>query len=199
MFVNMATPKLLGAGLMCSLLLGLAGPACAAKLLVGDDTPDVLGRSATGEKIHMGGFRGKVVVISFSASWCGPCRREMSVMLRLQKAATRNKLVVLSVNWREDPERFREIRSILKDGDLALISDGHGDMGKAYDVDSIPHMVVVDRHGKIAAIHIGYAESEIPTFVAEINDLLQQESARIEPASEDIALATPPILFASVP
>jgi hypothetical protein len=81
--------------------------------------------------------------------------------------------VVLSVNWREDARRFHEIERLLrsKGVDLTLISDEYGYYGDRYGVTAIPPMVIIGRDGHIAAIHVGYSESEIPELVDEINSL----------------------------
>jgi hypothetical protein len=78
---------------------------------------------------------------------------------------------VLSVNWRQSYNEFRQIVKIFKDmgAGITLISDEHGRAGAAYGVKGIPHMIIVGRDGKIAAIHVGYSEEEIPVLVDEIN------------------------------
>jgi hypothetical protein len=91
------------------------------------------------------------------------------MLLELQKKATREKVVVLSVNWRQGYDVFRQLKSALKDEAITLISDDQGRVGDAYGVSAIPHMIIVGRDGKIAAIHRGYSEEEIPTIVDEIN------------------------------
>jgi thiol-disulfide isomerase/thioredoxin len=64
-------------------------------LKVGDVPPDAFGKSSTQEVIHLSDYRGKIVVISFWATWCGPCRKELPFLVTLQKNATREKLVDL--------------------------------------------------------------------------------------------------------
>jgi len=141
------------------------------KLRVGDMPPDSLGQDAGGNRVRLGEQRGKIVIISFWASWCAPCRKEMSILATMQKNATRDKVVIFAVNWRESRERFREIIKALKDIDLTLVSDAGGSLGKEYSVTAIPHMIIIGRDGRIAAVHIGYGESEIPSLVDEINTL----------------------------
>lgn len=138
------------------------------KLKVGDTPPPI------GRKVNLSDYRGKIVIISFWASWCGPCRKEMATLERLQAAATRDKLVIFAVNWREEPEVFWKIQRALHGVDLTLVSDSSGNIGRKYDVDSIPHMVIVGRDGRIAAIHVGYGEGAIPALVDEINSLWAQ-------------------------
>jgi thiol-disulfide isomerase/thioredoxin len=154
----------------------LGAVASAARLKVGDDPPDVFGKTVARQPVHLADYRGKIVVISFWATWCGPCRKELPVLMALQKNATPEKVVVLSVNWRQSYATFRQIQNILKDSDVTLISDESGRAGEAYGVKAIPHMIIVGRDGKIAAIHVGYSEEEIPILVKEINSTWNKTS-----------------------
>lgn len=171
--------------LVCSSLL-LASFSALAKtpiLKVGDAPPDVFGKSSTGDAIHLRDYRGRIVIISFWATWCAPCRKELPILLNLQKQATRDKVVVLSVNWRQSWDEFLRIKRIFKDmgTEITLTSDENGRAGDAYGVKGIPHMVIVGRDGKIAAIHVGYSEQEIPVIVDEINSTWRNTSSEASP------------------
>ncbi len=137
----------------------------AAKLQVGDMPPQKLGFT------RLSDYRGKIVIVSFWASWCAPCRKELDVLSSIQKSATRDKVMIFSVNWKENSQRFRQIELAMHGTDLTLMSDENGYLGRQYGVQAIPHMVIVGRDGRIAAIHVGYGESEIPKLVDEINSL----------------------------
>jgi thiol-disulfide isomerase/thioredoxin len=139
------------------------------KLKVGDVPPPRLTRS-----VKLSDYRGKIVIISFWASWCPPCRKEMNMLARLQQVATRSKVVIFAVNWRQDTDTFWRIQRVLHGVDLTLLSDSNGYIGNEYDVDAIPHMVIVGRDGRIAAIHVGYSEGEIPALIQQINSLWQE-------------------------
>lgn len=167
-----------GLSVVLTSCLLVAAAEAANKLKVGDDPPDKFGVSASGEHIHLSDYRGRVVVISFWASWCPPCRAELPKMIALQKVATRQRLVVLSVNWQQPFEQFRVLRDKLKKFDLTLISDQYGAVGKAYNVTAIPHMVIIGKDGKIADIHIGYDEDQLPALVDEINALLLKDEGK---------------------
>jgi thiol-disulfide isomerase/thioredoxin len=147
------------------MLVAATGQA-AAILQVGDEPPPKLSWST-----KLSDYRGKIVIVSFWASWCTPCRKELGVLAAIQKQATRDRVVVFSVNWQESAQRFQQIKHSLKDVDLTLISDESGSIGSRYGVKAIPHLVIIGRDGRIAAIHIGYGEDEIPILADEINAL----------------------------
>ena len=90
--------------------------------------------------------------------------------------------MVFAVNWKESGDRYRAIVKTLKDVDLTLVSDESGYFGGEYGVSGIPHMIIIGRDGRIAAIHVGYGESEIPTLVQEINRLWSQSPGPAAPS-----------------
>lgn len=174
--------------LLCLLLVSLTAPANASDLKTGDEAPNVFGRSSTGEVVRLGDYRGRIVVISFWATWCGPCRKEIPMLMALQEQATREKLVVLAVNWRQSYETFRGIKKYFKDRapQVTLVSDEYGRAGEAYGVKGIPHMVIVGRDGKIAAMHEGYSEQNLQTILDEINTAWRDTSPGTQAGARDV-------------
>lgn len=157
-----------------------AGAKDKEPLKAGDVPPDSLGTANTGEKVKLTDYRGKVVVVTFWASWCPPCRKELTTMAGIQKQATTNQLQVLAVNWGEDRQRYRQIlyalKPVLQDAPMKLISDEYKSFGSQYGVKAIPHMVIIGRDGKIALVQEGYGEGEIPWLAARLNKLLAESS-----------------------
>ena len=160
MQLRLAVAAVFGCMLVATSALG------AVNLRVGDEPPPKLTWNT-----KLSDFRGKIVIVSFWASWCPPCRKELGVLASIQKQATRDKVVVFSVNWQESAQRFQQIKRTLKDVDLTFVSDESGSIGSLYGVKAIPHMVIIGRDGRIAAIHIGYGDGEIPVLADEINAL----------------------------
>jgi thiol-disulfide isomerase/thioredoxin len=175
--------------LLCLLATALlaVGSAGAKDLKAGDLPPDRLGTSSTGEHVKLDDYRGKVVVVTFWASWCTPCRKELPLLAGIQLQATTSRLQVFAVNLGESPERYRQIVTVLKpalkDAPMKLISDWNLFYGRQYGVKGIPHMVIIGRDGRIAAVHTGYGEGQIPALVAELNGLLAQQTEAPAPCA----------------
>jgi peroxiredoxin len=143
-----------------------------ADLNPGDTPPERIGRGEDGKTLLMSAFKGRVVIVTFWASWCSPCRKEMLALEALQRHVSADKLLVIAVNWQEDDDAYRTIKRSLKDFQLTLTHDGHGELGRKFGVNSIPHMFIIGKDGRIAYEHSGYGEGSIPGLVDDINAAL---------------------------
>lgn len=173
---------------MRRLLLGLAGPIvflvlilsatpARAMLLPGDTPPPLLGVDVNGQMRELAEFRGRVVIVSFWASWCAPCFDEMKLLERVQRSVGRDRLVVASINFAQSSEVFAELKTRLSDVDLMLTSDPHGALGTQYGVNRIPFSFVIDQQGVIRYVYSGYGEN-IQRALAEDLDRLLERSPR---------------------
>jgi len=124
-----------------------------------------------GELVKSSDFAGKVVILDFWATWCGPCRMEIPGFIELQKQYADKGLVVVGVSLDQDGasvvKSFMEKTGInypVVLGDETIVSAFGG-------VEGIPTTFVIDRDGKIIRKHVGYtAKAE---FEAEIKPLLK--------------------------
>lgn len=144
-----------------------------AKTKVGEEPYDKLGRTAEGEKIRVSDYRGKVVIISFWATWCKPCMKELSILSSIQKEVGVEQLQVIAVSYQESKEVFNRVSSALADNPIIFSHDRRGFYGQRYGVKSIPHMVIVGRDGKVLAVHLGYNEKKLPGLIEEINQAIR--------------------------
>ncbi len=160
-------------GLLC-VVAATAAWSAEPTVHIGDLPPDYLGRDGAGEKVSISDHRGKVVVVSFFATWCGPCRKEVPSLASLQKAAGQDKLKVIAVDYMEDRSVVKKVRRLFKDYGITFTHDENGRIAAKYGVDGIPHMVIIGADGKIAAEHVGYGEGSIDEVIEDINRIWRE-------------------------
>jgi peroxiredoxin len=134
----------------------------AAKLAVGELAPEISLPDTNGKIINLSSFKGKIVLIDFWASWCGPCRRESPNMVKMYSLFNNKGLEIYSVSL--DKTRESWIKAI-KDDKLTWthVSDikfWQCEAAKAYNVSGIPYTVLLDREGKIISKGLRGADLE---------------------------------------
>ena len=154
------------------LALASVAPALAAPK-PGDIAPDFAGRTYEGQSISVAAYTGKVVVLSFWASWCGPCRKELPILESIQQVAGKERVPVVAINI-EDRNTFRKIARKLTSFNLLLATDTSGHAQRAYGVNGIPHMVIISKSGQIMRVHQGYAEEALDDIVKDLNQAVAE-------------------------
>lgn len=167
-----------------ALLALFAASGCHARPSVGELPPDDLGRDRHGEEVRLSALHGKVVLVSFWASWCGYCMKEMPVLAALQKMKGADQLAVIGVSHQDDLDTFRKIRNRWQSLSVVLTYDAGDDrIARPWGVDEIPYLVMIGRDGRIAHIHVGYGEEMLDSILAEVDDLLEQPAPSPRTAS----------------
>ena len=126
--------------------------------LVDKPAPNFSASTIDGRTVSLADFRGqKNVVISFWASWCGPCRMEMPTLARFYKKnhTDTSDFELLAVSIDEDPKDATDFATAQKLFFPVLLDSRHK-VADAYDIDGIPTMFVVDKNGKIIYGHSGF-------------------------------------------
>lgn len=119
--------------------------------MIGGLAPDFTQKSPEGEAISLSDLRGKIVLVDFWASWCGPCRRENPNVVRLYEKYKDKGFEILGVSLDRNKEKW--LQAIDQDGlDWLHVSDLKGwqnEVAKQYSVTSIPQTLLLDAEGKI--------------------------------------------------
>ena len=161
--------------LLALLALGFAITAAAAAApsgaAVGAPAPALSGTDLRGKSLSLAKLKGKVVVVDFWASWCGPCKEEMPVLERLYKKYKANGLVVVGVSVDQDAANAQKF---IKEFGVSFpsIHDADHSIADRYKPAKMPTSSIIDRKGTIRFIHAGFKAKDARAMEKEIRSLL---------------------------
>ncbi|MCB0629205.1 MAG: TlpA family protein disulfide reductase [Lewinella sp.] len=131
-------------------------------LMIGGVAPDFTQQNPEGIDLSLSDLRGKVILLDFWASWCGPCRRENPNVVRVYEKYKDKGFDILSVSL--DKTKDRWLQAIEQDNMVwHHVSDLKGwqnEVAQTYGVSSIPHTILLDADGKILARNLRGAQLE---------------------------------------
>ena len=137
-------------------------------LMIGGKAPEFELSTAAGKVVKLSDFKGKVVLIDFWASWCGPCRQENPHVIALYEKYKGKGFDVFGVSLDDDKEAW--LTALKKDGiPYTQVSDLKGwesSIAALYQVEAIPATFLLDKEGKIVAK--GLRGEELEMKVAEL-------------------------------
>ena len=129
--------------------------------------PDFTLSTPDGEQVSLYGVKGKLKIVDFWASWCGPCRMENPNMVKLYNDFKDKGLAVVSVSL--DERKAAWVQAIKKDGmpwiHVSDLKGWKGEVVQLYHVDAVPCILVLDEHNRILAKNI--RAEKLRAFVEE--------------------------------
>lgn len=153
---------------------GQPGAGGSESALVGKPAPDFQLDLATGGKFKLSEQKGKVVILDFWASWCGPCMQSLPEVEKLAAEFKDRGVRLVAVNMQEDKASVAAAMERLKiKPDVALDIDGAA--SERYEVSAIPQTVVIDADSKVAALFIGGGPDTFEQLRATLQKAVDQK------------------------
>ena len=150
-----------------------AGIATAAPVTPSSLAPDFTLRSMDGQNLRLQELRGRVVLVNFWATWCGPCRQEMPHLNRLYDKYRSSGFVMLGVNIDDDANNAIGVANKLG-MKFPVLFDTDKKVSRLYDLNTMPSTVVIDRDGKVRYVHRGYRDGYEDAYDKQIRELVKE-------------------------
>ena len=129
--------------------------------------------SLDGTRVRLSDLAGKVVLVNFWATWCGPCKEEMPSLVRLQQQLDPKKFVLLTVTadlQRQGITQFLSHAGVT----LPVLFDEDQEVSRSFMVRGLPTTVVVGRDGTLLGRAVGPRVWDSPEAVAMIRQAMEQ-------------------------
>ncbi len=157
-FLSLIKPMIAGTAVSLMVALVGIGGAAAADILpvaerhvvkLGEPAPNFQLRDLNGRMVALSDLRGKVVLLNFWATWCGPCRVEMPAMEQLYQTFPRKDFEILAVST--DAQGVAITRPFQQENHLTfpILHDSDFRVGLTYGARSLPMTFMVDRQGVV--------------------------------------------------
>jgi thiol-disulfide isomerase/thioredoxin len=146
-----------GAGIVLAIAL-LTAPAAPGQEK--EAAPNFKLKNAAGQPVELAKLHGKVVVVNFWATWCGPCRAEIPGMLDIYQKYKGKGLEIVGISV--DQDGWGAITPFVKKLNITYpVVLGNGEVTDAYGgIDAIPTTFFVDRNGRVLQRHVGYMSKD---------------------------------------
>ena len=138
-----------------------------------ESAQDFVLKSNSGENVRLAEQQGKVVMLNFWASWCGPCRKEMPLLDGLYQRYQEVGFVLYGINVEKNTG---DAEKLLKDlgTSFPILWDGDSKVSKLYDVNAMPTTIMIDKDGKVRYVNRGYKAGDEEKYREQINELIRE-------------------------
>lgn len=158
---------------VAGLAVAAVGAVSAATQLAGMQAPDFVLKSTSGDNLRLSEYRGEVVMLSFWATWCGDCRAQLQELaqmhMRYQDAGVELLAVSLDQNERQASQTATSLGLT-----YPVLHDAGGEVGRMYDVERMPMMVLIDRAGIVRDVFEGYRRGSEGQYLERVQALLRE-------------------------
>ncbi len=139
--------------------------------LGGDKVPAFTLKNTEGKNVSLSDFKGKVIVVDFWATWCGPCRRGIPDLISLQKEF-KDELVVIGISL--DRETVKDVVPFVKKNEInyPIVYGNEEVVNQFGGIQAIPTSFVIDKNGNIVDKHVGLVDKSV--YSEKIKELIKK-------------------------
>lgn len=139
--------------------------------LINKPAPTFALDTVDGAKFDLASLKGKIVVLDFWATWCGPCTMALPILNEVSNSFKDKDVVFLAVNVQETPE---QIKNFLDKNNLKITvgMDPEGKVAELYQVRGIPQTVIVGKDGNVAQVVVGFSPDLKESFTKELSNIV---------------------------
>jgi len=155
--------------------------------LAGKTAPSFTLKDLNGKQVRLSDFKGKVVLLDFWATWCGPCRQAIPHLEALHKKYKDQGLVVIGINHERDHDKVKEFAK--ENISYIVLLDADREFAE-YGIRGIPAAFYIDREGKIRYCEIGFGpgrEKEVEQKVSELLAIKEDVAAVPKSPIEEVS------------
>jgi thiol-disulfide isomerase/thioredoxin len=122
--------------------------------LIGKNAPDFTLESIFGKTISLKDFQGKIILLDFFATWCGPCRMEMQHLKKVYDEYKEKDFIIISIDLYEDAEKVKDF--VNENGiEWIVVIDKDGVATRNYLIEAIPTLFLIDKNGIVRFVNVG--------------------------------------------
>ena len=139
----------------------------------GADAPDFVLKSVAGSNIRLSEYRGEIVMLAFWASWCGDCGDHLESVAKVHERYKDAGVALVVVSL--DQDRRSAVAGAESFGAAyPVLHDAGGEIGRLYDIDVMPTLLLIDRAGVVRDAFTGFGRTDEQRYLARVRDLLRE-------------------------
>jgi peroxiredoxin len=165
------------------LAMALIAPAISHAALPSVKLKDLSGKVVDTSKLSNGG---KPMIISFFASWCKPCKRELSAISEVYddwRSETGVKLIAISIDQAQNASKVKPF--VDSEGwEYDILLDPNSDFLRAMGIQQIPHMLIIDGSGNVVESRSGYTEGAEANIIKKLRAMKKGTSSTAKTATK---------------